>query len=116
MVTGYFFKRGAYRGKDANYTAPLILANSPAWTPPEGAFVTSARGQKIWWESLTVAAVLFVVAASIAYFVSRRGRGTTHRPAAEQSLAGVAELQKAELPEALQDSLQRLAKEMPDAK
>ncbi|MGI8980528.1 MAG: hypothetical protein ACR2FY_14970 [Pirellulaceae bacterium] len=116
VVTGYFFKRGAYRGKDANYTAPLILANIPAWTPPEGQSVTAARGERIWWESLTAAAVLFVVAVIVVYFVSRRGRGADHRPAAEQALAGVAELQKAELPEGLQDSLKRLAKEMPDAK
>ncbi|MBC7852526.1 MAG: hypothetical protein IAF94_03735 [Pirellulaceae bacterium] len=116
VVTGFFFKRGAYRGKDANYTAPLILANVPAWIPPEGPLVTSARGQKIWWESLTVAAVLFAVAAIVVYFVSRRGRGADPRPAAEQSLAGVAELQQADPPEGLQDSLKRLAKEMPDGK
>ncbi len=116
VVTGYFFKRGAYRGKDANYTAPLILANVPAWIPPEGTLVTSARGQKIWWESLIASAVLFAVGVIVVYFTTRRGSVANRRLAAEQSLAGVAELQKADMPEALQDSLQRLAKEMPDAK
>lgn len=33
QFTGIFFKRWAYLGKDGTYTAPLVLASQPQWTP-----------------------------------------------------------------------------------
>jgi hypothetical protein len=111
VVTGYFFKRGAYRGKDANYTAPLILANSLDWTPAQGRQETFAKGEGIWRETVLIAVVVFVVAAIGVYFVTRRGPGEGRRFDSEQVRASVAELKNADLPPTLQESLKRLAEE-----
>ncbi len=111
VVTGYFFKRGAYRGKDANYTAPLILANSLEWTPAPGQQETFAKGESIWLETFIIASVVFAVAAIVVYFVTRRGAGEGRRFDSEQVRASVAELKNADLPPTLQESLKRLAEE-----
>lgn len=111
VVTGYFFKRGAYRGKDANYTAPLILANVFEWTPEKGQQETFAKGASIWRETIIIAAAVFAVAAIAVYFATRGGAGTNRRFDNEQIRAGVAELKNADLPPSLQESLKKLAEE-----
>ena len=111
VLTGYFFKRGAYRGKDANYTAPLILANSLTWTPPPGQQETFAKGASIWRETIVIAAVVFAVGALAVYLVTRRGGGENRRFDDERIRAGVAELKDADLPPTLQESLKKLAEE-----
>jgi hypothetical protein len=71
-VTGYFFKRWAYEGRDGIHVAPLLLARSPRWTPPAADDETSPRGATI------VAVVLLSAAIGIGVAVlvlrnTRRG-------------------------------------------
>ena len=115
-VTGYYFKRGAYRGKDSNYTAPLILVNTPTWIPVQGQQDTIARGREVWRESLVISVVLFAVGAGFVYLVVRWNRAPARKLDDEQVRAAVADLQNADLPPTLQESLKRLAEEADDAK
>lgn len=115
-VTGYYFKRGAYRGKDANYTAPLILVNTPTWIPVQGQQDTIARGREVWRESLVISVVLFAVGAGFVYMVVRWNRAPARKLDDEQVRAAVADLQNADLPPTLQESLKRLAEEADDEK
>jgi hypothetical protein len=111
VLTGYFFKRGAYRGKDANITAPLLLANSFEWIPAKGQEETFARGASIWRESIVIAVVVFAVAAISVYFVVRSGGKPARRFEDEKTRAEVGELKNADLPPTLQESLKKLAEE-----
>ena len=111
VVTGYFFKRGAYRGKDANYTAPLILANVFEWTPAKGEQETFAKGASIWRETVIISVVVFALGAIAVYLVARSGVGNRRRFDDEQIRAGVGELKNADLPPTLTESLKKLAEE-----
>ncbi|MCE9527962.1 MAG: hypothetical protein K8R36_18125, partial [Planctomycetales bacterium] len=113
-LTGYFFKRGAYRGKDSNYTAPLILVNVPTWQPPQGEQDTFARGRAVWKESLIVAVVLFLVGSIVVFVVVRSNRSPGRKLDDDKTRAAVADLKNADLPPTLQESLKRLAEEGPD--
>jgi hypothetical protein len=114
-VTGYFFKRGAYRGKDANYTAPLILANVPNWTPGTQAHDTVKNGARIWREALIISAVLFGIAALVVFMLF--GRRTGRRKFDdEQARAAVDILRTLEMPPTVAESLKRMAQEPRDAK
>lgn len=114
-VTGYFFKRGAYRGKDANYTAPLILANVPTWTPGVRAGDTVKHGAKIWREALIISAVLFGIAALVVFMLF--GRRTARRKFDdEQVRAAVGDLRNMETLPTVAESLKRMAQEPRDAK
>jgi hypothetical protein len=113
-LTGYFFKRGAYRGTDSNYTAPLILVNVPTWQPPQGEQDTFARGRAVWKESVIVSVVLFVVASIVVFVVVRSNRSPGRKLDDEKTRAAVADLKNADLPPTLQESLKRLAEEGPD--
>lgn len=113
VLTGFFFKRGTWRGKDANYTGPLLLANSFEWTPEKGQEETYVRGASIWRESIVVAAILFAVGAIAVYVVTRRGGKPPRRFDDELARAQVAELKNADLPPTLRESLKKLAEEEP---
>ena len=115
-VTGFFFKRGAYRGKDANYTAPLILVNNLTWVPVQGQQDTTARGREVWRESVIVAVGLFAVGAVLTYLMVR-GKGTSRRRLDGEGVRSAAvDLGKADIPPTLQESLKRLAEEADDEK
>jgi hypothetical protein len=79
-VTGYFFKRWAYRAHDGINTAPLVLAKVPQWFPSAD---LSTRGDPLpsmgTFISWVIASALFgIVVAVIAYSRSR-----VHSPAVE---------------------------------
>ncbi len=73
--TGYFYKRGAYRGQDGIYTVPLILARGPEWTPTVSTIgQTEANGSWVLSYSAGVALLLTGVTAVVIYFSSFRRR------------------------------------------
>ncbi len=72
-VTGYFFKRWAYRAQDGINTAPLVLAKVPVWIPSAD---LSTRGDPLptTWAFMSwvlVSALFGVVVAVVAYARSR---------------------------------------------
>jgi len=116
VVTGYFLKRGAWRGSDANYTGPLLLANSFEWKPSPGQKATFARGASIWREAIVVSAVMFTAGAIAVYLLFGRGSKPRKRFDGDEVRAEVAALEKADLPPTLRESLKKLAEETRDEK
>jgi hypothetical protein len=76
IVTGVFFKRWAYPGKDGTYTAPLIVANVPTWTSTEQA-VDLARqplGPREYAAMVIAALVMSLCVTAVLWRRSRRVR------------------------------------------
>lgn len=111
VVSGYFFKRGAYRGQDGIYTAPLVLANVPVWKPSPGIGETDERGAELFGEALLIAVIIFVLAAGVVYVVASRSARPRRNLDDGQVRAQIADLRKLELPPTVGEALKRLAQE-----
>jgi hypothetical protein len=82
-VSGVFFKRWAYLGKDGTYTAPLIIASRPEWTPRAE---LRAGAADFLTTPLGLAAVVGVAFVLAALFVT--GLLLFARPSQGRTLAG----------------------------
>jgi hypothetical protein len=78
-VTGYFFKRWAYRAQDGVRLAPLIVAKIPRWQPAPAASPPASR--TVWSTSAFVACVaatlLFAVLFTLIVFLGTQRRRAT---------------------------------------
>jgi hypothetical protein len=91
-ITGYFFKRWAYRAQQGTYTAPLILAKSPRWIPSgdisRGGGLPSGWTMSLW---ILGSAAFGSGVAVLAYVLSRRKSPAlehlANSPAAQRELA-----------------------------
>ena len=111
VVMGYFFKRGAYRGQDGTYTAPLVLANVPVWKPMLGSRETEERGAGLLGEAIVVAFSLFVIGVGVVYIVFLRQRTPRRTLDDEQVRANIADLKKLDLLPSTSEAPQKMAEE-----
>ena len=108
-VTGVFFKRWAYLGKDATYSAPLVLTNQPQWTPratlkSRVAGIADGPGGLA---AMVGAGLVLVVVALLA--VSRLGARS--RLASEEQPPGLQALRDLPTPPTTEESLRQLERE-----
>lgn len=113
--TGYFFKCWAYRAQDGMRLAPLILAQSPRWTPPPK--LTEHNPLEPW----TLAMYLLGAAAfgaTIALFAYWQGRGRpakarAYTSSAAEFAARLKELEENDPAIDIRETLRRLNPEEP---
>ncbi len=86
-VTGYFFKRWAYRAQDGTRLAPLLLAKSPTWTarPLPITDRGSLPGWGYWIAMLAGTALLGIGCAGCLYWFTSRPTRPTSRSTAKLS-------------------------------
>jgi hypothetical protein len=84
-VTGYFFKRWAYRAQDSTRLAPLILAKTLRWEPEplaEQPASGSATNLQVWL--LVLGTLLFGVCVSLLVYWTTRSRPASARASASE--------------------------------
>jgi hypothetical protein len=78
-ATGFFFKRMAYHATDTLRLAPLVIARTPQWTPPE-----ARPSEAPQWEAIVglvvVALLVAILIAWLAYYWSVPRVEEDHRP------------------------------------
>ena len=110
-LTGYFFKRGAYRGQDGTYTAPLILANTFEWQPTPGPEETEKRGAGLMGEAFIIAIALFLIGAGVVYLIVLRNRTPRRAFDSDQVNVSIADLTKMDSPPTTNEALQKMSEE-----
>jgi hypothetical protein len=75
-LTGYFFKRWAYRARDTLRTTPLVIAGDLAWTPA----VAPASGGPTWQNVLVWLVGAALAAFGVVVWVNYRMRRPAHEP------------------------------------
>ena len=76
-ITGYFFKRWAYPGKDGTFTAPLIFAKNLEVLTENSANATKTDrwlGLHNPWNGLGIAFTLATIASFAIFFLAFRSR------------------------------------------
>jgi hypothetical protein len=104
-VTGIFFKRCAYAARGGTYTAPVLIANAPRWTPPPVAMQPSDRFTMLEIGGAAAAALLLAICIA-AVMWKRTSR--THRLAAQQRSGGFVELGPLKLAPSAQEKIREL--------
>jgi hypothetical protein len=107
-VTGIFFKRCAYAARGGTYTAPVLIANAPRWTPPPMAIQPSDRFTMLEIGGAVVAALL--LAACIAAVMWKR-TSRSHRLVGQQRSGGFVELGPLELAPSPHEKLRELERQ-----
>jgi hypothetical protein len=75
-ATGFFFKRWAYQSQQGVTTAPLILARTLNWAPPQAPPPEAPLGEQM---VLAVAVALALAVLVVGYFVARSRAGVRPR-------------------------------------
>ena len=107
-VTGIFFKRCAYAARGGTYTAPVLIAKAPRWTPPPVAIQPSDRFSVLEIAGAAIAALLLAICIA-AVMWKRTGR--SHGTAAQQRSGGFVELGPLELAPSPQEKLRELERQ-----
>jgi hypothetical protein len=90
--TGVFFKRWAYAAKDGTYTAPLVLANVPAWQQNTLDLAAGRSGLSPLELVAAVVAALLMAACIAAVLWYRTRRSTAADEFAPPNIADLANL------------------------
>lgn len=79
-VTGYFFKRWAYRAADGLNSAPLVIARSPQWSPGPPPAATPSQhlaetlGANFWWLAAAAIAGMLLLAIGLVWLINWSNR------------------------------------------
>lgn len=76
-VTGFFFKRWAYRAADGLNSAPLVIANTPKWSPrahPEPKQLADSLGQHFWIYAAGGIAAMLLLAVGLVWLLNWSNR------------------------------------------
>jgi len=119
--TGYFFKSWVYKTKNASFSAPLILARSPNWTPTGKTRLNEKRkaaGQVASRHLLLIITLTCTGALIFTFFVYRRSRwknsATLSKSMDQQAEASLSQLPEDKIGAGPLAALQALATEIPE--
>jgi hypothetical protein len=111
-VTGVFFKRWAYLAKDGTetYTAPLVLANVPQWTPAP-AIITAAERMPLTLGNLAAVFAATMVLALLVGLVLFRMASIRRPPTSDEPPADMAALRDVELKPTANEALREMERQ-----
>jgi hypothetical protein len=111
-ITGYFFKRWAYRARGGANTAPLLLARSAHWYPDGNPLSGTGQTATAGILALTIG-VSLALAGGLTAFVFLRGRGSAagnwFKHAEQQTPNQLVSLAQQDHPTPIEASLRTLA-------
>jgi hypothetical protein len=101
QVTGVFFKRCVYAARGGTFTAPVLLADVPEWSPPE----PRAAERPVPWRELGIAALAALLLAICVTAVVWKRTGQSGRAAKPPTHGGFASLGNLQVGPPRDDSL-----------
>jgi hypothetical protein len=111
-VTGYFFKRGAYRARDGLRTCPVVLAKVPRWEPPSPGRQAALPSSGLIVVAVAAVAALAISLAAMAHACTgRRGLRKKYLSSSPASIQQLSSLEDTKGTREVGASLTKLAEE-----